>query len=72
MKDRIGEFKCNIDDIIDISGFRLVGIIPQDNELLMLPINHKLKKRGRAQKALNRIAKRLLGEEVRLPHLKKI
>ena len=62
----------NIDDIIDISGFRLVGIIPQDDELLMLPINHKLKKHGRAQKALNRIAKRLLGEEVRLPRLKKI
>lgn len=62
----------NIDDIIDISGFRLVGIIPQDDELLMLPINHKLRKRGRAKKALNRIAKRLLGEEVRLPRPKKI
>ena len=62
----------NIDDIIDISGFRLIGIIPQDDELLMLPINHRLKKRGRAKKALTRVAKRLLGEELRLPRLKKI
>ncbi len=62
----------NIDDIIDISGFRLLGIVPQDDELMLLPVNHKLKKRGKAQKALNRIAKRLLGEEVQLPRLKKI
>ena len=62
----------NIDDIIDTSGFRLMGIIPQSDELMMLPIYHELKKRGQAQKALNRVAKRLLGEEVRLPRLKKL
>ena len=62
----------NIDDIIDISGFRLLGIVPQSDELMMLPVFHKLKKRGQAQKALTRIAKRLLGEEIKLPRLKKI
>ncbi|MBQ1278935.1 MAG: AAA family ATPase [Acutalibacteraceae bacterium] len=62
----------NIDDIIDISGFRLLGIVPQSDELMMLPVFHKLKKRGQAQKALTRIAKRILGEEIKLPRLKKI
>ncbi len=62
----------NIDDIIDISGFRLLGIVPMSAELMLLPINHSLKTRGKSMKALTRIAKRLCGEEVRLPKVKKI
>ena len=62
----------NIDGIIDASGFRLLGIVPYDNELLLLPIHHKLKKRGRALKAFSRITRRLSGESSPLPKLKKI
>ncbi|MGN1320843.1 MAG: AAA family ATPase [Acutalibacteraceae bacterium] len=62
----------NIDDIIDISGFRLIGIVPQSSELMLLPVNHKIKARSRSFKAVYRIARRLYGEEVRLPKIKKI
>lgn len=62
----------NIDDIIDISGFRLVGIVPQSSELALLSVTHKLKQKTNAFKALYRIAKRLCGEDIRLPKLKKI
>lgn len=62
----------NIDDIIDTAGMRLIGIVPLDKELMLLSVNHTLKPKGRAQKAANRIAARLCGEEIRLPRLKKI
>lgn len=62
----------NIDDIIDISGFRLLGLVPQSVELMLLPVNHTLKPKSRAFKAVFRIARRLCGEEVRLPKIKKI
>lgn len=62
----------NIDDIIDISGFRLLGIVPQSSSLMLLSIKHNITTRTRAFKALFRIAKRLIGEEVRLPKIKKI
>lgn len=62
----------NIDDIIDISGIRLLGIVPQTEDMALLPINHKLKKRGNAQKALLRIAQRISGEDIPLPNPKKI
>lgn len=62
----------NIDDIIDISGMRLLGVIPADSELMLLSVNHKLHPRKRAFKAVTRIARRLLGETVRLPKPKKI
>lgn len=62
----------NIDDIIDKSSLRLIGIVPQDFELMLLPVKHSLKQRGRAGKALKRIALRLSGAEVQLPNPKKI
>lgn len=62
----------NIDDIIDTAGMRLIGIVPLDKELMLLSVNHTLKPKGRAQKAADRIAARLCGEEIRLPRLKKI
>lgn len=62
----------NIDDIIDISGFRLIGIVPQSKELMLLSVTHKTPIKSRAFKALYRIAKRLDGENVRLPKIKKI
>ena len=62
----------NIDVIIDKSCLRLIGIVPNDTELLLLPINHTLKKSGKAFKALSRIALRLSGADVQLPKLSKI
>ncbi len=62
----------NIDDIIDISGFRLLGLIPQSIDLMLLSINHNIKSRTRAFKACLRIAKRLCGEDIKLPKIKKI
>ncbi len=62
----------NIDDIIDMSGIRLLGIIPFDRELMLLSVNHKLKRKGRALSAAGRIASRLCGNEVRLPNPEKI
>ena len=62
----------NIDDIIDISGFRLLGLVPQSSELMLLSVTHKIHKRSKALKALYRIAKRLCGESVKLPKIKKI
>lgn len=62
----------NIDVIIDKSCLRLIGIVPNDTELMLLPVKHHLKKRGRASKALKRIALRLSGADVALPKLNKI
>ena len=62
----------NIDEIIDQSALRLLGIVPKSDELALLSINHKLKPRGNAMKAFSRISKRLCGENILLPHPKKI
>lgn len=62
----------NIDDIIDASGFRLLGVVPEDTELLFLSVRHKLKHRKRVFKAFARIAGRLNGERIPLPKFKKI
>lgn len=62
----------NIDEIIDQSALRLLGIVPKSDELALLSINHKLKPRGNAMKAFNRISKRLCGENILLPNPKKI
>ncbi|MBQ8202688.1 MAG: AAA family ATPase [Clostridia bacterium] len=66
-----GTYK-NIDDIIDASGLRLLGVVPNDSELMLLSVNHKLHPKKRAFKAATRIAKRLLGEKILLPKPKKI
>lgn len=62
----------NIDDIIDMSGFRLLGIVPQSSDLMLLSITHNINKKTKAFKALYRIARRLSDYEVRLPKIKKI
>lgn len=62
----------NIDEIIDGAGLRLAGIVPADRELAFLPATAKLSKRGKAAAAFGRIVKRLEGESVRLPRLKRI
>lgn len=62
----------NIDDIIDESALRLIGIIPKSEELALFGMKHKLKTKGNAMLAFSRIAKRLYGENVKLPKPKKI
>lgn len=67
-----GGIHSNIDDIIDASGFRLLGVVPEDTELLFLSVRHKLKQRKRVFKSFARIARRLNGERIPLPKFKKI
>ena len=62
----------NIDDIIDNTALRLLGLVPESEELLMFSMCHRLEKRGRNIKAFTRIVKRLKGNNVLLPKLKKI
>lgn len=61
-----------IDDIIDSSLTRLLGIVPFDNMLYLLSQKGKIVKRGKTKKAFLRISKRLQGENIPLPNLKKI
>lgn len=62
----------NIDDIIDSAGLQLLGVVPNSEELAFLSVNHKLKQKGKPMAAFLRIAKRLEGEHILLPNLKKI
>ena len=61
-----------IDDIIDISRVRLIGIIPTDVKLPLAQAKGTLCKKGNGIKAVNRIVKRLYGEDIPLPKAKKI
>lgn len=62
----------NIDDAIDASGIKLLGIVPYSSELLLLPATKKLPEKSKAFKALKRISRRLEGENISLPSPKKI
>lgn len=62
----------SVDDIIDSSGLRLIGIVPTDITLTLCQAKGKIAKKGRAVKAFGRIIKRLDGEDIPLPKAKKI
>lgn len=62
----------NIDDIIDSAGLQLLGVVPHSEELMLLSVRHSLKPNGKPMAAFLRIAKRLCGEHIFLPKLKKI
>ena len=62
----------NIDAMIDSVSLQLLGIIPESEELALFSMKHKLKKNGRAKKAMKRIISRLQGEHILLPKAKKI
>lgn len=62
----------NIDDIIDSSSLRLLGIVPESDMMRQFSLKHKLKNRSRAAKAYMRIAARLEGEDCPLVKCKKI
>lgn len=62
----------NIDDIIDTASIRLLGLVPESKEMRMFSLNHRLPRKCNTAKAFIRIAKRLSGENILLPKLKKI
>lgn len=62
----------NIDEMIDMSGIQLIGIIPEDEKIAFLASRGTLYKKRRSQKAFDRVVKRLSGEWVKLPSPKKI
>jgi septum formation inhibitor-activating ATPase MinD len=61
-----------IDDIIDEAYLQLVGIVPNSDELKNLSSGKIPKQKSKPMKAFIRIAKRLLGENILLPKVKKI
>lgn len=64
---------ANIDEVIDRSGIRLIGVIPQSMDMYISCCSGQaLDKKSRAFKAFERIAKRLLGYDIPLMRYKKI
>lgn len=64
---------ANIDEAIDESGIRLIGVVPQSMELYISCCSGKaINKKCRAAKAFERIAKRLMGYDVPLLPYKKM
>lgn len=65
-------FRTNIDDIIDGAGVRLLGIVPESEDLGLFCVKHTVPRRSGAGKAFYRIARRMLGVDVKLPPPRKI
>lgn len=62
----------NIDRVIDAAGARLLGVVPEDFNLLSHTTTEEpVSLSSDAGKAFNNIAKRLLGQETSLKHLEK-
>lgn len=60
----------NIDDVIDRTGVRLIGVVPEDKEVSYCAANGILLSQNRpAMKAFDRIACRIQGDEIPLKHL---
>lgn len=72
MQKAKGIARFSIDDIIDKTKIRLLGIIPYEKEVSVLQSGKKLKQRSRAKKSVERIKQRILGRRMPLPKLKKI
>ncbi len=62
----------NIDDIIDSATLRLIGIVPESDEVRVFSLTHSIPKRSNVMKAFKRIATRIMGENILLPKIKKI
>ena len=60
-----------IDDIIDRSGCRLLGLVPYDSECVRDPLSI-FKKGNKKANAFNRIADRIYGHNTPLPKVKRI
>ena len=66
------KFYKNIDNIIDEAGLQLIGVLPISEELQLLSQGFRPKPKSKGFKALTRISKRLNGEHILLPKIKKI
>ncbi len=69
LKSRLSK---SIDEIIDEAELQLIGIIPKSDELQLLSSGRLPKNNSKPMKAFIRIAKRLSGERILLPKIKKI
>ena len=72
MKKAKGIARFSIDDIIDKTKTRLLGIVPYNKSVGLLQSGKPLKKRNPASKSVERITLRILGRRLPLPKLKKI
>lgn len=64
---------ANIDQVIDQSGIRLMGVIPQSMDIyLSCCSGEPLNKKSRSAKAFDRLAKRIMGYDIPLMPYKKI
>lgn len=63
---------ANIDEIIDSSQTRLLGLVPFDENMPHLTLKQRIRPFSRTYKAYMRIAKRLCGENLPLKKLSKI
>ena len=66
------KFYKNLDAIIDEAQLQLIGVLPVSVELQGLSHGMKMKRKSKTMKALIRISKRLNGEHILLPKIKKI
>lgn len=62
----------NVDEIIDTASLRLIGIVPESDEMSLFSLKHKLPKRSNVFKAFSRISDRLENKSRLLPKIKKI
>ena len=66
--------QLGIDDVLDILAIDLLGVVPEDEEVIVATNKGRplaLENRARAGQAFNNIARRLLGEDVPLMSLQK-
>lgn len=62
----------NVDEIIDTATLRLIGIVPESEEMSFFSLKQKLPKKSRVFKAFLRISERLEDKNRLLPKMKKI
>lgn len=70
--DHVGRLHADVNKIIDQTEISLIGIVPQDSEILRAAAAGKPSQRGRAMMAFGRIAARIEGETVLLPPVGRI
>ena len=60
---------CGVDDVIDCSGCRLLGIVPFDDRMSLYGVLHR---KSLTRNAFLRIAKRIYGYDISLPRITNI
>lgn len=65
-------YALNLDEMIDLCGAQLLGVIPEDRAFAIQACNGLPTGRTNAGRAAQNIAKRILGQEIPLKHLEKL